>query len=106
MRRNTVGGLAAGVALAGALIGAAPAAQASTPGTMSLNCVNEYIGDNGSQSCYHVQCGVTEPTTWWANVACSNGSVNNTGPYNSFREVYVYCPAGTQAQRGWVTSNG
>ncbi|WP_414166986.1 hypothetical protein ACMATS_04690 [Streptoverticillium reticulum] len=104
MRRRITGGLVAGLALAGALFGAVPSAQAATAGAPNLNCVNEYIGFNNGQPFYHVQCGVIGQATWYANAACSDGSFQNAGPMTNFREVWVYCPAGTEVKRGWVTS--
>ncbi|MFE6685122.1 hypothetical protein ACFVFQ_01455 [Streptomyces sp. NPDC057743] len=80
-------------------------AAAAPAATGSLNCVNAYLGVNNGQPFYHVQCGVIGQATWYANVACSDGSFHNAGPFTNFREVYVYCPAGTEVQRGWVTSS-
>jgi hypothetical protein len=73
---------------------------------MTINCVNYYLGYDGHQYYYHVQCGVTAPTIWQAHVSCANGITYYSGVYSTYQEVWVYCPVGTKAVQGGVSYSG
>lgn len=84
----------------------AQSAQAAGAGVTAVNCVNAYLGNDGYQEFLHVTCSPIPPTTqWMARVTCSNGLYYNSGILTNFREVWVYCPAGTKATGGVVFYN-
>ena len=80
------------------------ARHASTVAPHLINCVNAYLGTNGTppQDFFHVQCSATGTTQWYPYVSCSDGFSYLNGPYTTFLETWTYCPPGTAAVGGGV----
>jgi hypothetical protein len=68
-----------------------------------VNCTNGSFGTSGGQQYFEIACSLVDGTSWSASVLCSNGIKYGTGPFTSFEDVRVYCPAGYAAEEGFVS---
>ncbi|MFI9272021.1 hypothetical protein ACIGXM_15045 [Kitasatospora sp. NPDC052896] len=103
MTYRLLAGAVAGAALTATVLLAAPAAQAAPAATPPVNCGNVYIGTAGNQQFLHAACSPVTAHSWSLVVQCSNNLTYSAGPYTTFEDVSVYCPAGTTVTNGWYT---
>lgn len=87
---------------------AAAAAPLDTPafGTLDVHCGEGTFGQDGNQWYFDIACSPLGSTTqWYAYVLCADDNYYLAGPYDSFRNVRVYCPPGVLPQQGGVLHN-
>lgn len=71
-----------------------------------VNCSNGSVGTSGGQEYFEIACSLIDATSWSLSVECTNGHFYGAGPFTSFENVQVYCPAGyapEAATISWTT---
>jgi hypothetical protein len=68
-----------------------------------VNCSNGSVGYSGGQYYYEIACSLIDATSWTAILECTNGIYYYDGPWETFEDVQIYCPAGYQPEEAWVS---